>query len=267
MKIKSLPIGKVKAGPDDGLEEGEFVVYPSTFIREPDAYGDVVAKGAFLEGIKEWQESGDVMPGMYLHDPNQIVAGAIDMGEDDHGWWVKGRFDSDDPHAQKVYKWMKGRRLSALSFAYDTREEAEVELDDGRKANELRRLMPLEFSFLPKGFAANSDTSVVAVKALMDDLVLSSKSAEVLREARDAIDSVLSSRDEEEDGKSTRPGGKDDQEKASGEAEAKSGASDEEPEGAKSSVPDEEPKPGPSVARLAAQAHIYALKGAEGGSQ
>lgn len=268
MKIKSVHIGKVKAGPDDGLAEGEFIVYPSTFTREPDSYGDVVAKGAFLNGIKAWKDSGDVLPGMYLHDPNQIVAGAVDMGEDDHGWWVKGAFDGDDPHAQKVYRWLKGRRLSALSFAYDTHDEAEVELDDGRKANELRELMPLEFSFLPKGFAANQDTSVVAVKSAVDVLakagrVLSAKNESALRDARDSIDSVLASLSDDEDGKSTRPGGKDDQEKASGDAEAKPDASDEGRE-AKSSVAGEEPKPIPSVARLAAQAHIYALSGQEG---
>lgn len=201
MKIKSLPIGQVKAGPEDGLKEGEFIVYPSTFTREPDTYGDVVAKGAFLEGIKEWADSGDVMPGMYLHDPNQIVAGASDMGEDDHGWWVKGAFDEDDPHAQKVYRWLKGRRLSSLSFAYDTLEEGEVELDGDRKANELRKLMPLEFSFLPKGFAANSDTSVVAVKALADAVtadmkagrVLSSRNETTLREAVTSLDAASKS--------------------------------------------------------------------------
>ena len=41
---------------------------------------------------------------------------------------------------------------------------------------------------------------------------------------------------------------------------------DEEPTEAKSSVPDEEPKSASSVNRLAAEAHIYALKGAERGS-
>jgi hypothetical protein len=97
--------------------------------------------------------------------------------------------------------------------------------------------------------------------------VLSAKNESALREARDSIDSVLASLADDEDGKSTRPGGTDDQEKASGEPEAKSGASGEEPEGAKPSVPDEEPKASPSVARLAAEAHIYALTGAERGSR
>ena len=261
MKIKSAPIGQVKAGPEDGLKEGEFVVYPSTFIREPDAYGDVVAKGAFAETIADWQGSGNTLPGLYGHrmdDPDFFVAGAKEMGEDDHGWWVKGEFDLESPKGSQVYRLVKGRRLNQLSFAYDVIDEGRVELEGGQTVNELRRLKVHEFSFVPVG--ANSDTSVVAVKALIDDIkagrVLSAKNETALREARDAIDSVLSSLGEAEDGKSAPQGGND-QEKASGEPEAKAGASDEEPSAAKSSVSAEEPKAGPSVESLAAMFIIY----------
>lgn len=193
MRIKTLPVS-FKAGPDDGLAEGEFLVYPSTFTRTPDSYGDVVAKGAFLETIQAWKDSGDVMPGMYLHDPNQIVAGAHDMGEDDHGWWVKGFFD-EDPAAQRIYRLVKGRRLSSLSFAFDTLDEGAVELEDGTKANELRKMAVHEFSFLPKGFAANDDTSIVSIKSIADLLapglkagrVLSAKNETALRTALEKI--------------------------------------------------------------------------------
>lgn len=261
MKVKSIDLDpkRVKAGPQDGLQEGEFLVYPSTFTREPDSYGDVVSKGAFLDSIQAWKSAGDVMPGMYLHDPNQIVAEAIDMGEDDHGWWVKGKFD-DDPQAQKVYKWLKGRRLSALSFGYQTVEEGQVELPNGKSANELRKLNALEFSFLPKGFAANADTSVVAVKdavaALTGSRLLPKSNETALRDARDAIDTVLASLDDES-GKSTESGGEHDQEKqASGEPEAAPDASDE-AHGGKSSVSSDEPKARPSVSTLAAITNHY----------
>lgn len=243
MKIKTASV-RFKAGPDDGLEEGEFLVYPSTFTKEPDSYGDIVAKGAFVDSLATWKESGDVMPGMYLHDPNQIVAGAIDYGEDDHGWWVKGKFD-EDPESQKIYRLVKGRRLGVLSFAYDTLDEGPVELEGGVKANELRKVNVHEFSFLPKGFAANPDTSVVAIKAMADGIkagrVLSAKNESALREARDSIDSVLAAISDQDEG-SAGTGG-DDQEKASGQGQAK----DETPIGGKS----EEPRTAPSARTLA----------------
>lgn len=200
MLTKSLPIGKVKAGPDDGLAEGEFIVYPSTFIKQPDAYGDIVAPGAFLKSIATWKNSGNTLPGLFGHrmdDPDYYVAAATDMGEDEHGWWVKGVFDLDSPKAKQVYRLVKGRRLTQLSFAYDTIDEAGVELEGGVKANELRELKVYEFSFVPLG--ANQDTSVVAVKAIADaalhDIkagrVLSAKNEESLRTAYDAIGKVL----------------------------------------------------------------------------
>lgn len=269
MKIKSLPIGAVKAGPDDGLKEGEFLVYPSTFIRKADAYGDVVAKGAFERTIKEWEESGNTLPGLYGHrmdDPDFFVAGATEMGEDEHGWWVKGAFDLESPKGAQVYRLVKGRRLNQLSFAYDVREEARVELEDGQKVNELRDLKVYEFSFVPVG--ANQDTSVVAVKGLVDRLKTAPDgevTASALREVRDAIDSALASFDDQ-DGKAAPAADQHDQGKASGTAEAKPDASDEEPAAAKSSVAGEEPERGSSVGRLAAQAHIYALGQKEGSS-
>jgi len=266
MRIKSLPIGTVKAGPDDGLKEGEFVVYPSTFTRSPDAYGDVVAKGAFARTIEEWKASGNVMPGLYGHrmdDPDFFVAGALEMSEDEHGWRVKGEFDLESPKGAQVYRLVKGRRLNQLSFAYDVREEARVELADGQKANELRDVQAYEFSFVPVG--ANQDTSVVAVKGIVDGIkagrVLSAKNETALREARDSIDSVLSSLGDAGDGKAAPAADLHDQEKASESPEAKSGASDEEPSGAKSTVPDEEPPTRSPVERLAAEIHIRSLMG------
>lgn len=254
MKIKDARVS-FKAGPEDGLAEGEFIVYPSTFTRKADSYGDVVAPGAFAETIKEWAESGNVLPGLFGHrmdDPDYYVASAIEMAEDEHGWRIRGAFDLDSPKGPQVYRLVKGRRVSQLSFAYDTLDEGAVELEDGTKANELRKLKVYEFSFVPIG--ANQDTSVVAVKSAADALadgfkagrVLAQKHIDSLRSAQEAIGAVI------------KAAGGDDQEQASGTDEAKSGASDEEPIGAKSPVPDEEPDPNPSVDHLAAKFRIYA---------
>ena len=276
MHVKTLPIGKVKAGPEDGLAEGEFIVYPSTFTRKADAYGDVVAKGAFLDDIEARKAAEVVLPGLYGHrmdDPDFFVAEAHEEGEDEHGWWVKGAFDLESPKGPQVYRLVKGRRLNQLSFAYDVLESGKAEDDDGDAVNELRKLKVYEFSFVPVG--ANQDTSVVAVKALAEDMasglkagrVISAKNESALRQARDSIDSVLSAlAADDEDEKAAPAADQQDQEKASGTPEAKPEASDEEPERAKSSAEDEEPKSSPSVEFLATQLNIYALSGAERGS-
>ena len=195
-----------------------------------------------------------------MDDPDFFVAEAHEEAEDDHGWRIKGAFDLESPKGAQVYRLVKGRRLNQLSFAYDVLESGKAEDEDGESVNELRKLKVYEFSFVPIG--ANQDTSVVAVKALAEDMatgikagrVLSSKNESALRAARDSIDSVLASLDAQ-DGKSSPTAGND-QEKASGTAEAKSEASDEEPAGAKSSAEDEEPKSNPSARVLAAHNHL-----------
>lgn len=181
-RFKSAP-ARFKTGEENGLAEGEFIVYPSTFTREPDSYGDVVAPGAFLDGIAERKASGAVLPGLFGHrldDPDFYIAYAIDEGEDEHGWWVKGAFDMESPKGAQVYRLVKSGRLRELSFAFDVLDEGQVELEGGRKANELRKLDVFEFSFVPVG--ANRDTSVVAVKSAVDALADGMKSGGTLTE-------------------------------------------------------------------------------------
>jgi HK97 family phage prohead protease len=226
MLIKNTPLISVKAGPDDGLAEGQFIVYPSTFTKTPDSYGDIVAPGAFSKTLQDWQDSGNVMPGLYGHrmdDPDFYVASADEMGEDDHGWWVKGTFDLESPKGNQVYRLVKGRRLNQLSFAYDVQQQEEVELEDGAKANELQELQVYEFSFVPVG--ANQDTSVVAIKgfdlvptgttirdirqaasaaaALKEGRVISAKNMTSLRTAWDALGEVIHSVEGSDEGKAS----------------------------------------------------------------
>lgn len=185
-----------------------------------------------MKSIQKRKDEGIVLSGLYGHrmdDPHLNVASAIEEGEDDHGWWVKGVFDLDEPTAAKVYRLVKGRRINELSFAYDVIDEASVTLDGGVKANELRELDVFEFSFVPVG--ANRDTSVVAVKAAADHLltdlkagrVISAKNEDELRTAHEAIGRVLATLDSDSN----------DDSKANSSEPAK----DEEPTRAKSEEP------------------------------
>lgn len=208
-------------GEDSALKDGEFIAYPSTFTREPDCYGDVVAKGAFDKTIKEWQDSGNTLPVLYGHrmdDPDYNIGGVDSMGEDDHGWWIKGHFDMDSPKAAQVYHLIKEKRLSQLSFAFDVMDEGEVELDDGTKANELRELKVYEASFVPVG--ANQDTGIVDVKDALRRLK-TGKLKDFVAENTTQSDNN-NDNDQSDDAKASDAGA----------------AKNEEPDGAKSEEPD-----------------------------
>lgn len=254
MQLKDMPV-QIKAGPDDGLGEGQFSAYASVF-GNVDSYGDVVVKGAFAADLKRWDESGNPIPLLFGHnmsDPDYNIGHVLSATEDDKGLLVTAQLDLENPKAMQTYRMLKGRRVNQMSFAYDVLDEAEVDVA-GSKANELRDLKLYEVSVVTIG--ANQETEVLTVKAAANALLcgtkagraISAKNETELRKAHEAIGNVLSS-----------IGEGDDQEKASGTTEAKSGASDEEPAGAKSSASDEEPKSGPSVNTWATHLSLLAL--------
>ena len=74
---------QVKADGDAGTIEG----YGSTFGGDPDAYGDIVAKGAFADSIAR------TMPKMLYQHGSGKHAGIWKQGaEDNHGLYLKGNF-------------------------------------------------------------------------------------------------------------------------------------------------------------------------------
>lgn len=145
-------------------DNGTITGYASTWIREPDSYGDVVAKGAFAECIAQIKAEGRVLPLLFNHDANNIIAyiGTVyDLKEDEHGLLFTAEFD-DTPEGQKARNLASTGRVVKFSFAYDILDQAEVTLEDGRKANELRKLNIHEVSLVL--YPANPDTSMVEVK-------------------------------------------------------------------------------------------------------
>jgi HK97 family phage prohead protease len=150
---------------DVKADSGSITGYASTWTREPDSYGDVVAKGAFAEHIAQIKEEGRVLPFLFNHNSSDLksyIGTVVDLEEDDHGLKFTAVFD-DTEEGQKARLLASNGRLCKFSFAYDVLDAAEVELEDGRKANELRKLNIHEVSLVL--YPANPDTSTVSVKA------------------------------------------------------------------------------------------------------
>ena len=150
---------------DAKAENGMIVGYASTWTREPDSYGDVVAKGAFAEYIEQLKAEGRVLPFLLNHDAyniNAFIGTVVELEEDDHGLKFLATFD-DTPEAQRARELAMDGRLCKFSFSYDVIEAEQVTLEDGRKANELRKLIIHEVSLVM--YPANPDTSVISVKS------------------------------------------------------------------------------------------------------
>ena len=147
---------------DGGTVKG----YASTFDREPDAYGDVIAKGAFLKSIERWAKLDKPIPLLYGHntdDPEYNIGKVTEIHEDEKGLYIEAEFDAENQKAQYVRKLVQEGRLFQFSFAFDCTKWREVELDDGTKANELQELDIYEVSLVQ--IPANQHAEVVEVKS------------------------------------------------------------------------------------------------------
>ncbi|AKC03032.1 head maturation protease [Gordonia phage Gsput1] len=220
MKTKAIALTEVKAGPDDGLGDGEFVGYASVFGNK-DSYGDVVEPGAFADTLEGWKDSGGSIPVYWAHntsDPDYSIGHVLKAEEDDTGLKVHAKIDMDSPKGPQVYRLLKGRRVGQMSFMYEvvkgehiipTKENGERDYENAY--NSLQELKLHEVSVVQVG--ANQATEIVAVKELADAIVagtkagrtLSSKNEDALRgavaslsSALDAVKSVLPDADSDE---------------------------------------------------------------------
>lgn len=188
-------------------DNGSITGYASTWIREPDSYGDVIAKGAFLDSIAQIEAEGKKLPLLWNHDSYDLksfIGTVTDLEEDEHGLKFTATFD-DTEEAQRARQLASDGRLAKFSFAYDVLDQGEVELEDGRKANELRKLNIHEVSLVM--YPANPDTSVIEVKSGRRN---SAKDADAIREAITLLQGVLgeledNEPDEESKAKSEEP--------------------------------------------------------------
>lgn len=193
---------QLKAGPDDGLDEGQFTAYASVF-GNIDSYGDIVVKGAFANDLARWEKSGKNIPLLFGHnmaDPDFNIGHVVSAVEDEVGLKVTAQLDLENPKARQVYRMLKGRRIDQMSFAYDVLDGAKGQ-KDGADVYEIRDLKLYEVSVVTVG--ANSETEVLAVKqvpvisdrimaAVKAGRVLSAKNEGEIRSAHEALSRVLS---------------------------------------------------------------------------
>lgn len=185
MLIKSVDVQYKDEG--SGTIEG----YASTWVRKPDSYGDVVRKGAFADTLADDWNGGKGIPFLWSHKLDDLKAfiGTASADEDDTGLHFIATFDDTD-EAQKVRQLYKDGRLKKFSFAFDVLENGLTTLEDGTKANELRKLKLYEISAVT--VPANDTAEVVDVKAGRRN---SKKDADTIRQAITLLESVLDTED------------------------------------------------------------------------
>ena len=160
---------ELRAAPDAGPEAMTFSGYGAVF-GNVDAYGDVIAKGAFDRRIADFKASGarPAMPS--LHGGWDMSAESLtpigvwtEMREDGHGLYVEGRL-ADTPRGREMYALMKMTprpAINGLSIGFRAVEWTKRSKPDEPRRT-LKRVDLVELSLVT--FPANGKARVTGVK-------------------------------------------------------------------------------------------------------
>lgn len=152
------------AGDGSKLKAGQFIATAAVF-GNVDSYGERMMPGAFTETLAEWAASGNVLSVIYQHnwsDPFANIGAVEVISETADALVYRGQLDLDDPFSMKVYKLMKGRRVTQQSFGFDILDAAEV-VEDGKSIYEIRKVHLYEVG--PCLVGVNQATELLDIKS------------------------------------------------------------------------------------------------------
>jgi HK97 family phage prohead protease len=162
-ELKNLQF-QIKAVGEDGSFEG----LASTYGSPPDAYGDVIEKGAFAKTLED--HKGEILI-LWQHDTKEPI-GRGELEDTSEGLAIKGKLELDLATAQKAYIALRTKLVKGLSIGFRTiRKKTEKGI---RKLLEIKLY---EVSLVT--FPANENALVTGVKSAMaeavDEMKVSSK--------------------------------------------------------------------------------------------
>ena len=173
MQTKRLDVGfELKAIGADGTVEG----YGSVFgVR--DNYDDVIAKGAFIQSLKDHKAAGTMPAMLWQHDADKPIGVWTEMVEDEKGLRIKGQLALETVKGKEAHALLKMGALNGLSIGFMSKEWA---YDRDTEVRTLTAIDLWEVSLVT--FPANEKARVTNVKSA-DELQAPKDAEKVLRDA------------------------------------------------------------------------------------
>lgn len=156
MDKTTAPLLEIKALKDSGEFEG----YGSTFGGEPDAYGDVIAAGAYADSLTAHKAKGTMPKLFWQHNAGEPIGKWLEAKEDDHGLLMRGKLNMDVQRGREAHALLKAGDIDGLSIGYRIKEYS-VDTETGVWT--LEKLDLIEVSVVSVG--ANEHAVVQNVKA------------------------------------------------------------------------------------------------------
>lgn len=177
MEVKYLNVPlKIKSVSDTGEFEG----YASVF-DVIDSYGDIVVRGAFQKTLEAWKQKNDLPSVLWQHKMSEPIGPFLEMREDEHGLFVRGRLlINDDPLAKRAHAHMKAGSVKGMSIGYMLND---WEYDSEKSVFILKEIDLWEVSIVT--MPANSEAKISEVKSQLQngDIPPPSVVEKALREA------------------------------------------------------------------------------------
>ena len=170
-EVRSFAL-QIKAAGDDGTVEG----YGSVFgVR--DNYDDVIAKGAFIQSLKDHKAAGTMPAMLWQHDADKPIGVWTEMVEDEKGLRIKGQLALETVKGKEAHALLKMGALNGLSIGFMSKEWA---YDRDTEVRTLTAIDLWEVSLVT--FPANEKARVTNVKSA-DEMATPKDAEKVLRDA------------------------------------------------------------------------------------
>ncbi len=173
MKTKHFDVGfEIKAVNADGTVEG----YGSVFgVR--DNYDDVIAKGAFIQSLKDHKAAGTMPAMLWQHDADKPIGVWTEMVEDEKGLRIKGQLAMETVKGKEAHALLKMGAINGLSIGFMSKQWA---YDRETEVRTLTEIDLWEVSLVT--FPANEKARVTNVKSA-DEMATPKDAEKALRDA------------------------------------------------------------------------------------
>lgn len=170
-EVRSFAL-QIKAAGDDGTVEG----YGSVFgVR--DNYDDVIAKGAFIQSLKDHKAAGTMPAMLWQHDADKPIGVWTEMVEDEKGLRIKGQLAMETVRGKEAHALLKMGALNGLSIGFMSKEWS---YDRETEVRTLTAIDLWEVSLVT--FPANEKARVTNVKSA-DEMATPKDAEKALRDA------------------------------------------------------------------------------------
>lgn len=167
--------GEFRSVDEDGTFEGYLTVW-----GVKDDYNSIFVRGAFSKTIQERASKVKV-----FYDHVHLVGSSMELREDDHGLFAKGKLNLSVQKAEEAYSFMKDGTLEGLSFGFRTIQDKYVQGVQNITEAKL-------YEFGPVVFPASEEALITGVRAQDFDETLDDNELRRQRWVlRDALDETL----------------------------------------------------------------------------